>query len=182
MKSDFENIRDMEDSPIHIEPIYDKNTLIGYELRSTYHYGKWFKDIASFDSKLRIINKTRIELKNPKERYEVFDKDCCLLFNNIFYAEGKGLDIDAEILNIFKEHPNLSSRVGTITNPYFIYGKILDTNKAIGLQGNGLKFAGALGQKLLDCILKKIKNIKKPTDSSLENNLSLFQFYLRKTL
>jgi len=140
----------------------------GYELRSTYHTSKWFNDIAGDKSKLNIINEKTIQLKNFEDRWEVFDKDCCLLFENLFSAEGEGLEIDNEILNIFKEHPKLSSRSDTITSRYFIYGKKKDSNSAIGLQGKGLKFKGALSQKLLDYILKKIQKTEKITPASTE--------------
>ena len=76
---------------------------------------KWFNDIASDKSKLNFIDEKTILLNNPEERFEVFDKDCCLLFTNLFSAEGEGIEIDNEILNIFKEHPKLSSRADTIT-------------------------------------------------------------------
>ena len=160
---DFKKMRKLSDSPLHIQPIIENYQFKGYELRSTYHRGKWFKDIATDKSKLKICNEKKVELKTPEEQFQVFDKDCCLLFQNLFYAEGKGLEIDNEILNIFKEHPKLSLRADTITSPYFIYGKIKDTRNAIGLQGKGLKFKGLLSQKLLDCLLERIRNIKKRT-------------------
>ena len=135
-------------------------------MRSTYHAGKWYKDIASHKAKLN-INGNKVELKNPEERFEVLDRDCCLLFENLFSAEGKGLEINDEILNIFKEHPKLSSRVNTITSRYFIFGK--DNRKyAIGRQGSGLKFKGPLSNKLLNCILKRIQNVEKTTITSTE--------------
>lgn len=168
LKSDFEKIKNLADSPLHIQPIFENNLLIGYELRSSYHFGKWFNDIASDKSKLRISNKKKVILKNPDEHHEVFDRDCCLLFENIFYAEGKGLEIDSEILTIFKEHPHLSQRAHTITSRYYIYGKIEGSNRAIGLEGRGLKFTGTLGKKLFECMLKKISSIEKTTHSSVE--------------
>ena len=168
LKTDFEKMRALSDSPLHIQPIFDNDMFKGYELRSTYHTSKWFNDIAGDKSKLNIINEKTIQLKNFEDRWEVFDKDCCLLFENLFSAEGEGLEIDNEILNIFKEHPKLSSRSDTITSRYFIYGKKKDSNSAIGLQGKGLKFKGALSQKLLDYILKKIQKTEKITPASTE--------------
>ena len=163
-------MRALNDSPLHIQPIIDNGLFKGYELRSTYLTSKQFSDIASDKSKLNIINEKTIQLKNPEERFEVFDKDCCLLFENIFSAEGEGLDIDIEIFDIFKEHLKLSSRVDTITSQYFIYGKNKDAKSAIGLQGKGLKFKGILSEKLLNCIFIKIQNIEKITTASTERH------------
>lgn len=162
-KTDFEEMRACDKSPLHILPVIKNDMFIGYKSRETYHKNKWFEDFTSEKSKLKIFNGKRIELKNPEERFDIFDKDCCLLFNNIFYAEGQGIEIDNETLNIFKEHPKLSSRADTITNPYFIYGKAGASDKAIGLQGNGLKFKGRLSKKLINCLMRKIQSLEKVT-------------------
>ena len=124
-------------------------------MRSTEHEknGEWILDVIKKRNypnvEIDLKNKTII-LRDPSERKEIFLRDCCFLCENIFFAKGKGIDIDKEILNIFKKaQPNKSG----IDN-YAIFGLRKD-GRANGLRGNYKEINGKLAKKMIVTVTKK---------------------------
>lgn len=153
----FEEMMQRQDSPLHLEPIYDsRKTFIGYRLCSTEHEknDEWILDVAKKknDPKIEIKNESLI-LRNPSKRKEIFLRDCCFLCENIFFARGKGIDIEADILNIFKmAQPNKRG----IDN-YAIFG-LRKNGSANGLTGNYLEISGTMAKEMIATVTKKAKN------------------------
>jgi len=152
----FKKMMQRQDSPLYLEPIYDSGkTFIGYKLRSTEHEknDEWILDVIKKRNypnvEIDLKNKAII-LRNPSKRKEIFLGDCCFLCENIFFAKGKGIDIDKEILNIFKKaQPNKSG----IDN-YAIFGLRKD-DSVDGLTGNYQEISGKLAKKMVVTVTKK---------------------------
>lgn len=150
----FKEMMQRQDSPLHLEPIYDsRKTFIGYRLRSSEHEknDEWILDVIKKknDPNVEIKNKSLI-LRDPSKRKEIFLRDCCFFCKNIFFANEKGIDIDAHILNIFKyAQPNK----GGVDN-YAIFGLRKD-GSADGLTGSYLEIGSLLARNLIDIIAKK---------------------------
>ena len=152
----FKKMMQRQDSPLHLEPIYDSGkTFIGYKLRSAEHAdnNKWVLDVVIDKADPRIIIKNKsLILKDPSKRKEIFLRDCCFLCENIFFAKGKGIDIDKEILNIFKKVQLLKKGIDN----YAIFGLRKD-GSADGLTGNYLEISGKLAKKMIATVTKKAK-------------------------
>ena len=168
--SRFKKMMDEEDSPLHLKPIYDnKGIFIGYKLRSTMH-GKdndWILDIIAKrnNSNVKLEDKSLI-LKDPSKRKETFVGDCVFCCENIFFANGKGIDIDDKILEIFKK-----SQGQINIDSYAIFGYRND-GSADGLTGRYLEINNneGLAKELIEYVCQKSNNyhnnpqpkIKKP--------------------
>ncbi len=156
-----------EYSPLHLEPLYDeKKSFIGYKLRSKEHEkdDKWILDIIENknDPNVEIIDRLLI-LKEPSKRKEVFNVDCCFLCENIFYAKGKGIDIDKSIIGILKSAQSNKSGI----NEYAIFGLRKD-GSADGLTGSYLEIEGITAKKLIENVVKKVKSMSISSFSSEE--------------
>ena len=150
-KKEFKKMMEEKYSPLHLEPIYKGGTFVGYKLRSKEHEGdnKWVRDVI----KRKDYPNVKLEgksfcLKDLSKREEVFVRDCVFLCENVFFAEGKGIDIDEDILSIFKKAQ--PEREG-VSN-YAIFGLNSD-GRANGLRGNYLtiddrNLASALIEKI----------------------------------
>ncbi|MGV9206303.1 MAG: hypothetical protein ACOC44_20035 [Promethearchaeia archaeon] len=153
-KNEFKEMIEKEKSPLNLEPIYNSGKFKGYKLRSKEHLenDSWVKDVidSKENPRVNLTDKT-IKLKESDNRNEIFTKDCVLLCKNIFFAEGKGIDIDEEIVNLFKKvQPN----EGEIDD-YAIFGRQSNDN-AKGLRGNFLEIQN---EKTVKKLIKKIKQI-----------------------
>lgn len=152
LKDDNNNI----DSPLHVEPIYD-NELVGYKHRGMMHSDCWKEDlIKPYDmDKIVEINDDKIKIKKGFKAEDVFKRDSCFLLENIFYAEGRGIQINNKILNILKkEQKNLES-----INKFAIFGKDKNGNTN-GKRGGWLEIKGKNTDKLIQLIKNEKKNIK----------------------
>jgi hypothetical protein len=168
--SRFKKMMDEEDSPLHLKPIYNnKGIFIGYKLRSTMHEknNEWILDIITRrdNSNVKLEGKSLI-LKDPSKRKETFVRDCAFCCKNIFYANGKGIDIDDKILEIFKK-----SQGQINIDSYAIFGYRND-GSAEGLAGRYLEINNneGLAKELIEYVCQKSNNyhnnpqpkIKKP--------------------
>lgn len=167
----FKEMMQRQDSPLHLKPIYDnKETFIGYRLRSSEHEddNKWVLDVAKKkdDPRIEIKNKSLI-LKDPSRRKEIFLRDCCFLCDNIFFAKGKGIDIDDEILNILKKAPK-NKKDGM--DHYAIFG-LTANGSAYGFPGWWLDIDGKLAENLVRIVTEKAKKIGHTRKSSKEDTL-----------
>jgi len=150
-KKEFKKMIEEEDSPLHLEPIYKGGTFVGYKLRSKEHENnsEWVMDVTKNETDPDVeLEGKKLLLKDPSKRKEIFIRDCVFLCENIFFAEGKGIDIDEDILSIFKK---AQPKRDGISN-YAIFGLNSD-GRANGLKGNYLtiddrSLASALIEKI----------------------------------
>jgi len=145
-------------SPLNLKPIHKNGKMIGYELYGTEHEEKdnWFKDVVSQKNHLVEIKEKKIFLKNPEKRKNIFLLDCCFICKDIFFAEGEGIEIDDNIVNLLKEVQPEKKGV----DKFSVFGK--DTaDKPIGLHGSWLEIEGENAEKLLKILYEKKDEIEK---------------------
>jgi len=95
-------------SPMHVEPLELMGNLSGYRRRSEFHnkVGKdkipeWVKDVMNpRDKDSFMITTDQILLDDLSQRRKLLTRDCCFLCENIFFADGKGIDIGDEMVNV----------------------------------------------------------------------------------
>lgn len=136
--SKFKKMLSEEFSPLNLKPIYEDGSFVGYRLHNSLHEenNEWVLDVINRkdDKNVKIMGKKLI-LKDPSQRKDVFSKDCCFLCDNIFFAKGKGIDIDEKIIQIFKEfQPEKKEDI----DGYAIFGKT-SNGRVDGLRGDCLK-------------------------------------------
>lgn len=154
--NNYKVMRNCKNSPLHVKPIFnnDKSAIIGYSRRSELHSenDKWIKDLIKDQTKVKII-KNSILLKDLSEYDEVFIIDACIILENIFCANGKGININKAIIKILKKaQPEIDN-----IDQYYVFGK--DQNgHAVGKRGRWLELRDDIGKELIDTI--KIEKIK----------------------
>lgn len=158
------NIKNCKQTPLHVSPIIENEMLIGYRHISNLHKEKnqWIRDLVSNSKRFTVINDSEI-LINSDVTWDAFPADCCLLMENIFWAdkEGKqsgkktnGIEIDDNIITILKKAQNK-----TEINNYAIFGFQKNGN-AEGLVGRYLKIENEFASELIGALIK-IKNENK---------------------
>jgi len=101
----FRKLRDDRDSPLHVRPLLEEGKLIGYEHVSNEHIegGAWISDLVSNSARQNVrVDGRRLTLQHGNP-WKAFDRDCCMLIENRFFAQGKGIDFDEEALEILRE-------------------------------------------------------------------------------
>lgn len=99
-------------SPLHVEPIGLLGKIQGYRHRSDYHdkTGKdkipdWVKDLIEPREKHAVtIEGKDMLLLDMSRRTEILKRDVCFLCENIFFAQGKGMPIDSEMVSVLDQH------------------------------------------------------------------------------
>jgi hypothetical protein len=78
--------------------------LRGYKHVSQFHEGVWAMDLVnSMRSKAVEFANDCLLLRPDTSSWEGFPRDACALCENIFFARGCGLAIDAEVLEILRQ-------------------------------------------------------------------------------
>jgi hypothetical protein len=139
----FQKLRDHSESPLHVRPIMDgSGSLIGYEHVSNQHIrnGEWVKDLVSPRKALGTVrvDGRKCLIRRGTAR-EPFDRDCCLLLENCFFAQGQGIGLDEEALSILRQaQPGRSGIDG-----YAVFGRTAN-GQAIGRRGTFLEMSDDL--------------------------------------
>jgi len=152
----YKKMRSWDKSPLHVKPIYRKNTLIGYQHISTMHEEKnsWITDvIPRFPSKDIQVKGKNLTVENNLNIWKAFSKDCCFTLENLFFTKGEGILIDKKILNILKkEQPDRE-----IDN-YAIFGYRSD-GSANGRTGSYLCIEGDPAEELIARIMERVAQL-----------------------
>lgn len=138
----FRELREDEYSPLHVRPV-----VRGYAHRSAEHgdgHG-WVWDLVSDTSGIRRTGR-RLTLRAGATAWETFDRDCCMLLENRFFADGQGLELDREAVEILKAaQPQKRSGI----NSYAVFGLASD-GKPDGLRGRYLRIDDPLATRWVD--------------------------------
>jgi hypothetical protein len=87
-------------SPLHVKPKYDLVNFIGYTKHGDLHDDEWLTDISA----KRNLLVSEDNLFRPHSlRQQYFNRDCCFLLTNEFYARTGGLIIDEHLISILKQ-------------------------------------------------------------------------------
>ncbi len=102
----YKKMMQEEFSPLHVAPIKNGSDLLGYKLRSSLHSDNddWVSDIVRKKNHLITDANTNSIYKREKDSVkDVFTRDVCFIFENIFFAKGQGISLNSKILNILKQ-------------------------------------------------------------------------------
>lgn len=140
----YRKLRERKDSPLHVAPLLDGGgELRGYKHISQFHDGEWALDlVTSMRSKAVEFADDCLRLRLS---WEGFPRDACALCENIFFARGRGLAIDAEMLEILRQ-----AQPGVEIDAYAVFGRL--GGRVNGLRGRWLTIEGALADDLVACI------------------------------
>lgn len=134
-------------SPLHVHPKKNGDELIGYDHVTDYHIkgDEWVADLVS-PSARRNTHQQRgsLTLKQGQTAWEVFDRDCCMLLENRFFAQGQGVDFDGEALKILKEAQPERSGI----DDYAVFG-LTKSKQVDGRKGNYLAIDGELANRFV---------------------------------
>jgi hypothetical protein len=155
----FDKMRSHCESPLHVEPVVEGTKLVGYKHISKEHAedNNWIDDLVSKREKVEHCG-DMIRLRQG----ETFDRDCCLLLENLFFAEGEGIEIDDDAVEIFRECQPEASKI----DHYAIFGMTRGSERqpaqAIGLRGHYRTLMGPTADSLLAWLQAKSSAPKKP--------------------
>jgi len=87
--------------------------------------------------------------------WEAFDRDCCMLFENIFFAEGKGIDFDDVALQILQQaQPGVRG-----IDQFAIFGRT-ERGWVNGLRGTFLKMECDQAKDFIEWAISRAKPLK----------------------
>jgi hypothetical protein len=141
----FSELREHPISPLHVRPLFEGGELIGYEHVSQEHIkdDEWIGDLVSDPTKVSLKART-IRLRPGVASQEAFDRDCCMLLDNVFFAQGEGIQFDKEAVDILKEaQPGRPS-----IDDYAVFG-VDAAGQANGLRGRFLEMDGDLADRFM---------------------------------
>jgi hypothetical protein len=142
----FKKLRSHRVSPLHVQPMAKADRLVGYKHVSEEHIKDhaWVSDLVSKDSERRVRREGRKLLLVCGQPWDAFDRDCCMLLKNGFFATGTGIELDDEGVKLLREaQPTM-----TDINAYAVFG-LTANGKANGLRGTFLELTGRLADRFL---------------------------------
>jgi hypothetical protein len=135
----FLKLREHPCSPLHVRPVDEGGKLVGYEHASELHKnGEWVTDLVSKSAESKIeVKGPKLILKRGRTPWQEFDRDCCMLLENRFFASGQGIEFGEEALEILREaQPEKSGIDG-----YAVFGRTVG-GQVNGLRGTFLRISG----------------------------------------
>ena len=146
-------------SPLHIEPVVMLRKTIGYRHRSDFHdkVGRdglpdWAKDVVEprFKKDVSVSGK-EFYIEDASNRKNILKRDCCFLCENIFFADGQGMEITDDLITCLSEwQPGKN-----VDNPgIFGYSQTRvgsrEMNKPPGMP---IHIRWQIAERIMDCIL-----------------------------
>jgi hypothetical protein len=151
--SDFKAMRMDDHCPLHVKPVYDKTGAFqGYQSNSLLHRSSWTSDLLSSleDTAVRFTG-NQVLLNQGVDRNRVFNRDCCFLLENIFFAGGNGINIEDQLIEALKEvQPDKQ------IDSYAVFGYRAD-GSVDGLTGRCLEITGPPAEHLSSLIRSKAR-------------------------
>ncbi|MBL7205712.1 MAG: hypothetical protein ISS63_15510 [Desulfobacteraceae bacterium] len=150
--SKYQEVRERKDSPFHLKPLYDDGgEFQGYEHCSLMHDKRdgWVRDLTH-STNPRVQRKgNQLLLRAGGDRHQAFPRDCCLVLEKIFFAQGSGIPISEEIVGVLtRVQPG---RKGI--SDYAIFGRRVN-GSADGRTGRWLDISGSKAERVLRVIEK----------------------------
>jgi hypothetical protein len=116
----YARIRSGSRPPLHVQPYYDpQGRLVGYSKVGSLHSDDWAFDLISNPRVLPPEYASDLRLLVPPDGSagKTFNRDACLLLENIFYANGVGIELDKPILDLLRKAQPTRN-----TDKYAIFG------------------------------------------------------------
>jgi hypothetical protein len=153
----FVRLRKHPSSPLHVRPIMEQGEIVGYEHVSDEHSGRdkekpydsWVYDLSSNPGRDGVVvendgQQNRMVICIDGNHEKVFDRDCCLLLENVFFASGHGIELDQVALGILRKAQPDEWGV----DDYAVFGRET-AGKAKGLRGTYLEITGNLAERFV---------------------------------
>ena len=150
----FYKLRSHRMSPLHVRPLVEDGKFVGYEHISEEHIKDqaWVSDLVSKKSERKVSREGRKLLLISGDYWETFDRDCCMLLKNHFFAKGKGIEFDEHGMDLLRKAQ--PGKLGI--NPYAVFG--VAVNGSInGLRGHSLKLHPKTHYDLPDLFVSWLK-------------------------
>ncbi len=148
----YQEMRAWEYSPLHVRPIRNGGRLVGYEHVNRLHEedNDWVSDLVKSKSSPHVERSgNRLLLKKHVSAWRGFPRDVCLLFENVFFATGSGLEIDDDLLSILR-----ATQPDRSVDRYAVFGRNARGDRD-GKRGNYLPVTGELAGRFVNWIRNK---------------------------
>lgn len=158
ISEDYQKMRERNDSPLHLKPLYDDTgKFLGYEHISLMHINNdgWIRDLIRTENPQIIREGNKLLFKPFSDRNQAFPRDCCILLDNIFFANGSGITINKEMVDTLIEVQ--PEREGI--SDYSIFGLRVD-GSADGRTGRWLEISGNNAQKFFDLLKLELLTVQ----------------------
>lgn len=155
----FQKLRNHQCSPLHVCPLSKDGKLIGYKHVSDEHINKegWVSDLVSKSARGSVLVVGRNLILQQGTPWQAFDRDCCMLLKNIFFASGQGIEFDEEALGILRQaQPEKSDDISR----YAVFG-LRANGQADGLRGRFLKINGDLANQFIAWLEDRSRKVTK---------------------
>lgn len=147
----FSKLRDDPMSPLHVQPVFKGGRLVGYRHVSSEHIkdNAWIADLTSKPGKINLEGRT-IRLQAGGTAWDTFDRDCCMLLDNVFFAQGQGIQFDRESVTILKAaQPGVTG-----IDEYSVFG-VDSVGQTNGLRGKFLEIEGRVADRFVAWLLDR---------------------------
>lgn len=153
--SRYEAMREWKYSPVHVRPIRESGRFLGYEHVNPLHSedDRWVNDLVNSESSPHVEKfGKRLLLKEHVSAWQGFPRDACFLLENIFFATGRGLEIDAGLLSILQ-----AVQPDRAVDRYAVFGWVGrgDRKRRDGKRGNYLPVTGAQAREFANWIRRR---------------------------
>jgi hypothetical protein len=143
----FRRLRVHPCSPLHVHPVRSKTgDLVGYTHVSSLHSmdREWVSDLVSPKAMPNVhVTGERLSLRRGTP-YKTFDRDCCLLLENYFFAQGQGIEFDGEGLRILRRAQRNKPEI----DAYAVFGRTA-SGQVNGLRGTYLPIRGDVADRFV---------------------------------
>ena len=135
----YQRMRERLDSPLHVRPIVEGTRLVGYEHGSEMHADgdAWMMDLVKSRRSPDVLKAgRRLLVRKGVSAWTGFPRDVCLLFENVFFAMGRGRSVDDRLVSILR-----TVQPGRGVDRYAVFG-YLANGTVDGKRGSYLSLSG----------------------------------------
>ncbi|HEU4384849.1 MAG TPA: hypothetical protein VFR85_15290 [Anaeromyxobacteraceae bacterium] len=154
----YQFMRERPATPMHLVPIRESGSLIGYQHVGKLHSADWILDIAGRRKSSKYeVNGETVRLSRGVSAATAFARDACMLLDNIFTAAGAGIPIDEEIVGLLRDvqHPARADEI----DAYAVFG-YQQNGDVDGRRGRWLLLKGPEASRLLGIITDRGEALK----------------------
>jgi hypothetical protein len=152
----FSQLRDDPMSPLHVRPVIQGGNLVGYRHASFEHIeaDEWIADLTSKAAKVSLSGRT-IRLQPGAAARDVFDRDCCMVLDKVFFAQGEGIQFDQEAVRILRT----AQPGATEIDDYAVFG-VDEVGQANGLRGRFLEIESAAADRFVAWLRDRARRVE----------------------
>ena len=137
-------------TPLHVRPLDGSDKPTGYRHVGTEHLegDEWHSDLLGRGQEPGLRNGRELSLEAGTTWWDGFRRDVCFRFENLFFASGKGLEIDSELQEILS-----AAQQGRSVDARAIFG--WSGSRRNGRRGGWLLLKGDNANRMVAWLLKR---------------------------